>query len=50
MQREIPFEHSFPHPHPQLVAVKSLISYSSEIIIYSVSYAGWIHVLRFVRK
>ena len=30
------------HPHPQFVAVKSLISFSSEIIIYNVSYA-WGH-------
>lgn len=36
------------HPHPQLVAVKSLILFSSEISVYSVSYAGRQNVLPFM--
>ena len=44
MQIEIPLLPS--HPHPQFVAVKSLISFSSEIDIYNVSYASRRKVLR----
>lgn len=44
MQIEIPLLPS--HPHPQFVAVKSLISFSSEIDIYNVSYASGRKVLR----
>lgn len=48
--QEMPLFPSQPQPHPQLVAVKSLISFSSEIIIYSVSYAPAKKMLQKISK
>jgi len=38
------------HPHPQFVAAKSLISFSSENIVYNVGYAATGRVLLYFKK